>query len=66
MAKLDPFLSALRTHGGEALVLEAGHPVRMRHRGGLHPVSRQPLDERQVLGLVRELASPALHPLLNP
>jgi len=66
MTKLDPFLSALRTHGGDALVLEAGHPVRMRHRGGLHPVSRQPLDERQVLGLVRELASPALHPLLNP
>jgi twitching motility protein PilT len=65
MAKLDPFLSALRTHGGEEIVLAPGHPVRMRHRGGLHPISRQPLDNRQVLGLVRELATPAVIPLLG-
>jgi len=65
MAKLDPFFSALRTHGGEEIVLAPGHPVRMRHRGGLHPISRQPLDNRQVLGLVRELATPAVIPLLG-
>ncbi len=65
MAKLDPFLSALRTHGGEEIVLEPGHPVRMWHQGALHPISRQPLDIRQVLGLVRELASPAVVPLVG-
>ena len=67
MARLDRFLQALQTHGGEGLVLAAGHPVRMRHRSGqLKPVTREILEEAQVASLIRELAPPAMAALLSP
>ena len=67
MARLDRFLQALLTHGGDGLVLAAGHPVRMRHRSGqLKPVTREVLEEAQVASLIRELAPPAMASLLSP
>ena len=67
MARLDRFLQALLTHGGDGLVLAAGHPVRMRHRSGqLKPVTREILEEAQVASLIRELAPPAMASLLSP
>jgi twitching motility protein PilT len=67
LARLDRFLHALQTHGGDGLVLAAGHPVRMRHRGGqLKPVTREILEEAQVAALIRELAPPAMASLLSP
>ncbi len=66
MARLDRFLLALQTHGGDGLVLSAGHPVRMRQRGNLRPVSREILDETQVAALIRELAPAAMVALLSP
>ena len=66
MARLDRFLQALQTHGGDGLVLAAGHPVRMRHRSGqLKPVTREILEEAQVASLIRELAPPAMAALLE-
>jgi twitching motility protein PilT len=38
----------------------------MVHRGLLRPVSREALDETQVSALIRELAPPAMAPLLGP
>jgi twitching motility protein PilT len=66
VARLDPFLQAMHVHGGEALLLEPGHPVRMRHGGALRPVSRVALDETQLMVLLRELAPPAMAPLIAP
>jgi twitching motility protein PilT len=67
VARLDRFLQALLTHGGDGLVLAAGHPVRMRHRSGqLKPVTREILEEAQVASLIRELAPPAMASLLSP
>ncbi len=66
MARLDRFLQALLAHGGDALLLAAGQPVRMRHRGALRPVSKEILDEAQVAALLKELAPPAMVPLLGP
>ena len=67
MARLDRFLHALQTHGGDGLVLAAGHPVRMRHKSGqLKPVTREILEEAQVAALIRELAPPAMAALLSP
>jgi twitching motility protein PilT len=67
LARLDRFLLALQTHGGDSLVLAAGHPVRMRHRSGqLKPVTREILEEAQVASLIRELAPPAMAALLSP
>jgi len=66
VARLDRFLLALQTHGGDGLVLAAGHPVRMRQRGALRPVTKEVLDEAQVAALIRELAPPAMAALLSP
>jgi len=66
VARLDRFLEVMRVHGGDALRLNAGHPVRMELRGALRSVSREPLDGQQVDALIRELAPPAMVPLLRP
>jgi twitching motility protein PilT len=66
VARLDRFLNALATHGGESLQLSPGQPVRMLHRGSFHPVSRESLDEAQVAALIKELAPAAMVPLLGP
>ena len=66
MARLDRFLQVLATHGGDSLEVAPGQPVQMRHRGTLRPVSREALDELQVAALIKELAPPAMVPLLGP
>jgi twitching motility protein PilT len=66
VARLDRFLQVLATHGGDSLEVAPGHPVRMRHRGTLRPVSREALDELQVAALIKELAPPSMVPLLGP
>jgi twitching motility protein PilT len=66
MARLDRFLKALAAHGGESLQLSPGQPVRMLHRGSFHAVSRELLDETQVSALIKEVAPPAMVPLLGP
>jgi len=66
VARLDRFLQVLATHGGESLEVAPGFPVRMLHGGTLRPVSRDPLNGPQVATLIRELAPPAMVPLLGP
>ena len=66
MARLDRFLQVLATHGGDSLEVAPGQPVRMHHRGTLRPVSREALDALQVAALIKELAPPAMVPLLGP
>ncbi|HEX9895546.1 MAG TPA: type IV pilus twitching motility protein PilT [Gemmatimonadales bacterium] len=66
MARLDRFLQALLAHGGDSLLLVAGQPVRLMHRGVARPVSKEIIDEAQVAALIRELAPPAIAPLLGP
>ena len=58
MPRIDRFLTAMTQHGAEALVLGAGHPVRLSRGGQLQPVTKDPLTEVQVTGLLREIAPP--------
>ena len=66
MARLDRFLQALLAHGGDSLLLVAGQPVRLTHRGVARPVSKEVIDEAQVAALLRELAPPSVLPMLGP
>ena len=66
MARLDRFLQALLAHGGDSLLLVAGQPVRLTHRGVARPVSKEVIDEAQVAALLRELAPPSIVPMLGP
>ena len=66
MARLDRFLQALLAHGGDSLLLVAGQPVRLTHRGVARPVSKEVIDEAQVAALLRELAPPSVVPMLGP
>ena len=58
MPRIDRFLSAMTQHGAEALLLGAGQPVRISRGGQLQPVTKDPLTEVQVTGLLREIAPP--------
>ncbi|HSE53142.1 MAG TPA: type IV pilus twitching motility protein PilT [Gemmatimonadales bacterium] len=60
MPRIDRFLTAMTQHGAEALVLGAGHPVRLSRGGQLQPVTKDPLTDVQVAGLLREIAPPEM------
>ena len=60
MPRIDRFLTAMTQHGADALVLGAGHPVRLSRGGQLQPVTKDPLTEVQVAGLLREIAPPEM------
>ncbi|MEK6597467.1 MAG: type IV pilus twitching motility protein PilT [Gemmatimonadota bacterium] len=66
MARLDRFLEAALAHGGQQIRLTAGQPVRMVVGNSLRPLSKSPLDEAQVAGLIKELAPADMVPLLGP
>src|SRR3954468_11393922 len=42
----------------EALQLAVGKPASLMYNGSLRPITREPLSDAQIQGLVREIASP--------
>src|SRR3954447_14992102 len=42
----------------EALQLAVGKPASLMYNGSLRPITREPLSDVQIQGLVREIASP--------
>ncbi len=60
MPALDKFLVALGTAPVTTLVLADGALAELQFDGGSRAITRQPLTSEQVVGLVREIAPPAL------
>ena len=60
MAALDKFLVALGTAPVTTLVLADGALAELQFDGGSRAITRQPLSAEQVIGLLREIAPPAL------
>jgi twitching motility protein PilT len=58
--RIDRFLTAMKQHGADALQLGTGKPVRLTRAGVFQPVTKDPLTESQVTGLLKEIASPAI------
>jgi twitching motility protein PilT len=58
--RIDRFLTAMKQHGADSLQLGTGKPVRLARGGVFQPVTKDPLTESQITGLLKEIASPAI------
>jgi twitching motility protein PilT len=60
VARLDPFLQYLWTHGGDELVLRTGRQILLIREGTARALSRETLDAAMIRSLIGELAPPGL------
>jgi twitching motility protein PilT len=58
MAQFDRLLAAMVSNKAESLVLEDGELVKVEVSGQLRPLTKTPLTGPQILGLLKEIASP--------
>ena len=56
MPRIDRFLTAMKQHGAEYLVLGAGAPIQLQRGTGQHPITKDPLTQAQYIALLREIA----------
>jgi twitching motility protein PilT len=56
--RIDRFLTAMKQHGADYLVLGAGAPIQLQRGSGQHPITRDPLTQAQYVALLREIAPP--------
>ena len=58
MARLDKLIQVMHDQRADALHLVVGKPASLIQNGGVRPLTREPLSETQIQGLLREIASP--------
>jgi twitching motility protein PilT len=58
VARLDRLIQVMQEQRAEALQLAVGKPASLMYNGSLRPITREPLSDVQIQGLVREIASP--------
>ncbi len=57
MARLDKLIQVMHEQRAEALQLIVGKPASLMQNGNLRHLTREPLNDAQIQGLVREIAS---------
>ncbi len=57
MARLDRLIQVMHEQRAEALQLAVGKPASLMQNGSVRPITREPLSDSQIQGLVREIAS---------
>jgi twitching motility protein PilT len=57
MARLDKLIQVMQEQRAEALQLAVGKPASLVQNGSVRPITRDPLNDAQIQGLVREIAS---------
>ncbi|HEX2249160.1 MAG TPA: type IV pilus twitching motility protein PilT [Gemmatimonadales bacterium] len=57
MARLDKLIQVMHEQRAEALQLMVGKPASLMQNGSVRPITRDPLNEMQIQGLLREIAS---------
>ena len=57
MARLDKLIQVMQEQRAEALQLAVGKPASLMQNGSVRPITRDPLNEMQIQGLLREIAS---------
>ena len=65
MARLDRLIQVMQEQRAEALQLAVGKPASLMHNGSARPITREPLSDAQIQGLVREIASAETVPQLG-
>jgi twitching motility protein PilT len=64
--RIDRFLSVMREQAADAIRLMPGQPISLKKNGLVRAMTREPLSEQQVLGLLREIAPPPVADRLSP
>jgi Tfp pilus assembly ATPase PilU len=57
VARLDKLIQVMQEQRAEALQLAVGKPASLMQNGSARPITRDPLNEMQIQGLLREIAS---------
>jgi twitching motility protein PilT len=57
VARLDKLIQVMQEQRAEALQLAVGKPASLMQNGSARPITREPLGEAQIQGLLREIAS---------
>jgi len=57
VARLDRLIQVMQEQRAEALQLAVGKPASLLQNGSARPITREPLNELQIQGLLREIAS---------
>jgi twitching motility protein PilT len=55
--RLDKLIQVMHEQRAEGLQLAVGKPASLMHNGSVRPITREPLNDSQIQGLVREIAS---------
>ena len=57
MARLDRLIQVMQEQRAESLQLAVGKPASLMQNGSVRPITREPLSDAQIQGLLREIAS---------
>jgi twitching motility protein PilT len=57
VARLDKLIQVMHEQRADALQLAVGKPASLMQNGSVRPITREPLSDTQIQGLVREIAS---------
>ena len=57
MARLDRLIQVMQEQRAEAIHLVVGKPASLLQNGSVRPITREPLTDAQIQGLIREVAS---------
>ena len=57
MARLDKLIQVMQEQRADSLQLAVGKPASLMQNGSIRPITREPLNDAQIQGLVREIAS---------
>jgi twitching motility protein PilT len=65
VARLDRLIQVMQEQRAEALQLAVGKPASLMQNGSVRPITREPLTDVQIQGLLREIASAEAQPQLG-
>jgi twitching motility protein PilT len=57
VARLDKLIQVMQEQRADALQLVVGKPASLMQNGSVRPITREPLNDAQIQGLIREIAS---------
>jgi twitching motility protein PilT len=65
VARLDKLIQVMQEQRAESLQLAVGKPASLLQNGSVRPITREPLSDAQIQGLVREIATAEAVPQLG-
>jgi twitching motility protein PilT len=60
VSRLERFVAVMREQAAESIRLAPGEPIALRKNGMIRPMTKDPLTDSQIVGLLREITPPEL------